>query len=166
MLRAPTLVTAPFRPTFYRHRRRLSLSSVNGPLHPPLNHRTLPDYFASHILPLASDRLSLICRDERPRLYGGPKTLDADRSHLRWSFSELDRHVIALARGLIGMGVKQGDRVGVVMGNNRFVAVIRNTCALSPPSLQRVRDSAMGMRTDRRCSCDHQSCLPGERTGE
>lgn len=100
-------------------RRHLSLSSVRGPTDPPLDPRTLPDYFASHILPIASERLALICRAEQPRLYGGPRTLDVGRPHLRWTFAELDRHVAALARGLLGMGVKKGERVGVVMGNNR-----------------------------------------------
>lgn len=40
-------------------------------------------------------------------------------SHLAWSFAEFDRHINALARGLLRMGVQKGDRVGVLMGNNR-----------------------------------------------
>ena len=40
---------------------------------------------------------------------------------MRWNFGEFDRHIGALARGLVGLGVKKGDRVGVIMGNNRCV---------------------------------------------
>lgn len=40
--------------------------------------------------------------------------------HLAWDFEEFGRHVDAVARGLIGMGVGKGDRVGVIMGNTRF----------------------------------------------
>jgi non-ribosomal peptide synthetase component E (peptide arylation enzyme) len=42
--------------------------------------------------------------------------------HLAWDFSEFDRHISALARGLVGLGVKKGDRVGVVMGNTRYLS--------------------------------------------
>ena len=42
-------------------------------------------------------------------------------SHLAWSFGEMDEQVRALARGLIGLDVKKGDRVGVIMGNSRYV---------------------------------------------
>ena len=45
------------------------------------------------------------------------------QSHLAWTFAEMDEHVMALARGLIAMGVTKGDRVGVIMGNNRCVHV-------------------------------------------
>lgn len=41
--------------------------------------------------------------------------------HLAWDYVELDGHVQALARGLLDLGVKKGDRVGVLMGNNRCV---------------------------------------------
>lgn len=42
-----------------------------------------------------------------------------ERGYLAWDYEEFDRNVMALARGLVGLGVKKGDRVGVVMGNNR-----------------------------------------------
>lgn len=40
---------------------------------------------------------------------------------LAWDFDEFNIHISALARGLVGLGVAKGDRVGVVMGNNRYV---------------------------------------------
>ena len=32
--------------------------------------------------------------------------------------------VLALSRGLLSLGVKKGDRVGVVMGNNRCASMV------------------------------------------
>jgi long-subunit acyl-CoA synthetase (AMP-forming) len=43
--------------------------------------------------------------------------------HLAWDFNEFDSHISALARGLVGLGVNKGDRVGVIMGNTRYVFV-------------------------------------------
>ncbi|KAG6865443.1 hypothetical protein C0991_002519 [Blastosporella zonata] len=50
-------------------------------------------------------------------------------AHLAWDFAEFDRHINALARGLLGMGVRKGDRVGVVMGNNSSYAMLQWACA-------------------------------------
>lgn len=47
------------------------------------------------------------------------------QSHLAWTFTEMDEHVMALARGLIAMGVTKGDRVGVIMGNNSAYAMLQ-----------------------------------------
>lgn len=109
--------------TFNRHsvNRFLTLSSVQGPLHPPLETRTLSEYFTSEIIQRHASRAALICRNESPRVHGGPltKNMGVD-SHLAWDFEEFDRHNNALARGLLGMGVRRGHRVGVVMGNNRY----------------------------------------------
>ncbi|KAG6861288.1 hypothetical protein C0995_001842 [Termitomyces sp. Mi166 len=50
-------------------------------------------------------------------------------THLAWDFAEFDRHINSLARGLLGMGVQKGDRVGVVMGNNSSYAMLQWACA-------------------------------------
>ncbi|KAF8634847.1 hypothetical protein AX17_004095 [Amanita inopinata Kibby_2008] len=49
--------------------------------------------------------------------------------HLAWDFEEFERHIAALARGLVSMGVQKGDRVGVIMGNNSSYAMLQWACA-------------------------------------
>lgn len=118
-----------FRPVATLHklfeRRLLTLSSVQGSLEPPLSAKTLSGYFQTEIVKKHWDRPALICRQEIPRAHGGPmsKNMGVD-SHLAWDFGEFDRHNHALARGLLSMGVKKGDRVGVIMGNNRRVDLL------------------------------------------
>ncbi|KAI0634863.1 acyl-CoA synthetase [Trametes polyzona] len=110
---------------------RLTLSQVEGPLEPPLVRKTLPAYFRDDILQTHASRPALVARQERPRPHGGPlsRNLDSGRAHLGWDFGELDRHVQALARGLLDLGVRKGDRVGVIMGNNSAYACLQWACA-------------------------------------
>jgi hypothetical protein len=101
--------------------RRITLSAVEGARDPPLDTRTLPEYFSAEVLSRKTDHPALICRQERPRAHGGPLSRNMGvEGHLAWDFSEFDSHIRALARGLVGLGVKKGDRVGVVMGNTRY----------------------------------------------
>jgi hypothetical protein len=114
----PRLVLTPLRsPSF----RRITLSAVEGACDPPLDNRTFPEYFSAEVLSRRPDNPALICRQERPRAHGGPlsRNMRVD-GHLAWDFSEFDSHIRALARGLVGLGVKKGDRVGVIMGNTRY----------------------------------------------
>ncbi len=107
---------------------RLTLSAVEGPLEPPLVSKTLPAYFRDDILRVHGARPALIARQEQARPHGGPGSRNlGDAAHLAWDFGEFDRHIQALARGLLDLGVKKGDRVGVIMGNNRCVAVSGGT---------------------------------------
>lgn len=100
--------------------RSLGLSVVEGPREPPLERRTLSVYFQDEILGKHAERPALVCRQEPPRAHGGPPSPNLGRhTHLAWDFGEFDRHIRALARGLVALGVQRGDRVGVVMGNTR-----------------------------------------------
>ncbi|RPD78859.1 acyl-CoA synthetase [Lentinus tigrinus ALCF2SS1-7] len=108
----------------------LTLSEVAGPKHPPLITKTLPAYFRDDILGAHANRPALIARKERARPYGGPLGHNlGDAPHLAWDFGEFDRHIQALARGLLDLGVKKGDRVGVIMGNNSAYACLQWACA-------------------------------------
>ena len=116
----PRLVLTSFRSPCYR--RRITLSAVEGAREPSLDNRTLPEYFSAEVLSRRPDHPALICRQERHRSHGGPlsKNMGVER-HLAWDFNEFDTHIRALARGLVGLGVNKGDRVGVIMGNTRYV---------------------------------------------
>ncbi|KII91201.1 hypothetical protein PLICRDRAFT_173092 [Plicaturopsis crispa FD-325 SS-3] len=110
--------------------RSLSLSAVEGATEPPLLTDTLPAYFEASILARHGARPALVCRSERPRAHGGPVSRNLDvTEHLAWDFGEFDRHIGALARGLLSMGVQRGDRVGVIMGNNSAYACLQWACA-------------------------------------
>lgn len=120
LLRHARPSTLRLRLTTSNPRRCLTMSSVSGPLEPPLSTKTLPEFFREEILQKHSGRPALISRKEAPRDHGGPPSFNLGVStHLAWDFAEFDRHINALARGLLGMGVQKGDRVGVIMGNTR-----------------------------------------------
>ncbi|KAJ7839575.1 hypothetical protein B0H14DRAFT_2787041 [Mycena olivaceomarginata] len=130
------MVTRTLLQHFWRHphrqslRRNLSWSAVEGALEPPLASSTLSQYFKGEILRKHSSRPALICRKETPRSHGGPPSINLGiSSHLAWSFEEFDRHINALALGLLRMGVRKGDRVGVLMGNNSAYATLQWACA-------------------------------------
>jgi hypothetical protein len=114
-----TSLSSPF------FRRQITLSAVEGAREPSLDNRTLPEYFSAEVLSRRPDHPALICRQERPRAHGGPlsKNMGVER-HLAWDFNEFDSHIRALARGLVGLGVNKGDRVGVIMGNTRYVFLL------------------------------------------
>ncbi|KAJ3762213.1 acetyl-CoA synthetase-like protein [Lentinula raphanica] len=110
----------------YDLRRASSLSIVQGPSHPALEHRTLPAYFVEQILHKHSTRPALICPSEKPRAHGGPPSRNlSTTSHLAWDFDEFERHIDAVSRGLVSMGVQKGDRIGVIMGNNSAYAILQ-----------------------------------------
>ncbi|KAF8488064.1 acyl-CoA synthetase [Gautieria morchelliformis] len=108
----------------------LTMSSVEGSLDPPLSTSTLSEYFRSEILAKHHSRPALICPRELPTPHGGPLSQNHnDSKYLAWDFAEFDRHIEALSRGLVSLGIKRGDRVGVVMGNTSVYALLQWACA-------------------------------------
>ncbi|EAU81427.2 acyl-CoA synthetase [Coprinopsis cinerea okayama7 len=107
-----------------------SLSSAEGPLEPPLSNKTLPQFWRTEILEKHSTRPALIACKERPRAHGGPPSPNLGVSdRLAWDYEEFNRHIDALARGLLCMGVQKGDRVAVIMGNTSAYAMLQWACA-------------------------------------
>ncbi|ETW75925.1 hypothetical protein HETIRDRAFT_436850 [Heterobasidion irregulare TC 32-1] len=114
--------------TSHRH---LTLSAVEGAQEPPLDQRTLPEFFTNEILANHRARPALICSHELPRPHGGPLSRNLGvEGHLAWDFDEFDMNISALARGLVGLGVKKGDRVAIVMGNNSAYAMLQWACSI------------------------------------
>lgn len=97
-------------------------SFIRGPTDVPLLEHTFPQFFERELLPQHSEKTALISIHEPAHVHGSTTQFrqTSSTAHLNWSFEELDRHVASLARGLVKLGVKRGDRVGVVMGNNRY----------------------------------------------
>lgn len=86
------------------------LSYVKGADVPPLSNETLPSFYQKELLAKFAARPALVSRHEPVGSSG----------YLRWSYGELWEQANDLARGLLGLGVTKGTRVGVVMGNNRY----------------------------------------------
>ncbi|RMZ88938.1 hypothetical protein DV736_g3833, partial [Chaetothyriales sp. CBS 134916] len=83
------------------HRTLLTQAKARGPNGPPLLEETVGDNFA-RIVSQHGDRPAVISSHQRTRL----------------SYHELDLNSNAVARGLLSLGVKKGDRVCVQLGNN------------------------------------------------
>ncbi|KAH8817608.1 hypothetical protein DL96DRAFT_1622913 [Flagelloscypha sp. PMI_526] len=97
---------------------------------PPRRHLTLSSNVILSQLSEGGSRPALICPQEKPRAHGGPTSKNMDRTDcLAWDYAEFDRNIDALARGLIALGVKSGERVGVIMGNNSAYALLQWACA-------------------------------------
>jgi non-ribosomal peptide synthetase component F len=80
---------------------------VKGPSEPPLLELTIPQHFRS-VVQKHGDCTAVISRHQNRRL----------------TYHELDLESDAIARGLLGQGVKKGDRCAVQLGNNIEFAVV------------------------------------------
>jgi non-ribosomal peptide synthetase component F len=80
---------------------------AKGPNNPPLLDMTIPQHFKS-IVQDHGDRTAVISRHQNRRL----------------TYQELDLESDAVARGLLGLGVRRGDRCAVKLGNNIEFAVV------------------------------------------
>ena len=98
--------------THFATRTLTQLSYVKGVDIPPLSNETLPSFYKKELLIRFAARPALISRHEPV----------GDSGYLRWSYEQLWKEATNdLARGLLGLGATEGTRVGVVMGNNRYV---------------------------------------------
>lgn len=128
MIRSHVFITFTHACKCVQHRTRgqisrsLATSFVRGPTDPPLLLETLPELFANRLLREHSSKTALISAHEGPRPHGGPLMASSAKSrYLTWNYEHMDKHVAALARGMVDIGVKRGDRVGVIMGNCRYL---------------------------------------------
>lgn len=76
------------------------LSIVHGPLEPALVDWTLADLL-----------------DEQYRLRGDKECLIVPFSNTQWTFAGLREKSRSLAKGLLALDVKKGDRIGILAGN-------------------------------------------------
>jgi fatty-acyl-CoA synthase len=97
-------------PTRITARTAAQLSFAKGADTPPLSNETLPSFYEKELLVKFATRPALVSRHEPVEGSG----------YLKWSYEELWERANDLARGLLGLGVTKGSRVGVVMGNNRY----------------------------------------------
>jgi fatty-acyl-CoA synthase len=68
---------------------------------------------------------------DRAARFGGERTAVVAEGGERWSYADLRSRVLAVARGLIALGVEPGDRVGVWMVNSpSWIAVYLATCSI------------------------------------
>lgn len=83
------------------------LSILSGPTSPPLVHHTLG---------------SLL--DIQASLYPGHEAIVCPTLSTRWTYSQLHLESLALAKGLLSIGIQPGDRIGILAGNcAEYVAV-------------------------------------------
>lgn len=76
------------------------LSIVQGASSPPLLALTLGDLL-----------------DQQTRLRHGYECLVCPSLGTRWTYGTLQEESVAVARGLLSLGIKSGDRIGILAGN-------------------------------------------------
>ncbi|PYH88328.1 AMP-binding enzyme [Aspergillus ellipticus CBS 707.79] len=95
-------IARPVQSVYSTGRREISqLSYVRGPSEPPLLESTIGQHFAN-IVNLHGDRTAVISKHQNDRV----------------TYAALDAKSNAFARGLQSVGVRTGDRVGVMLGNS------------------------------------------------
>jgi len=120
------------------------LSAVYGDTDLPLFEETLGSSW-SKVVKKHGDRQALVSKHEPNSQHGRTPSSSNERDCLRWTFRAMDEHVDALARGLLGAGVRsvlsrswaddkvsadtstcrQGDRVAIYSQNNSAYAALQ-----------------------------------------
>ncbi|KAF2138335.1 uncharacterized protein K452DRAFT_321293 [Aplosporella prunicola CBS 121167] len=90
----------------------LTQSVVHGSIDPPLLSFTL------------GELLDFQCQK-----YGSQECLVFSATGTRWTYHQLKEQSVLLARGLLSLGIKPGDRVGIMAGNCEEYATIFFACA-------------------------------------
>lgn len=67
--------------------------------------------------PLLSEHISERLRNIT-KLYPQNPAVISHHQKIKWTYEEFDSHVDHVARGLIALGLKKGDRVGIYSPNN------------------------------------------------
>lgn len=83
------------------------LSTLHGPVDPPLVDLTL------------GELLDLQCLE-----YGNKECIVIPWTGARWTYHDLNSQSLLLARSLLSMGIRPGDRVGIMAGNCEQYAAI------------------------------------------
>jgi acyl-CoA synthetase (AMP-forming)/AMP-acid ligase II len=83
-------------------------SIVHGPAYPPLVTLTLGGLL-----------------DLQARRYGSKEALIVPWTGARWTYKDLQEHSINLAKMLLDVGIRPGDRMGIMAGNcEQYVSVV------------------------------------------
>lgn len=103
-----------------------NISSVFGPTTPPLDERTLGEFWNDLIASYPTSP-ALVCRHENRDIHsteyrGG---IWKEEDCLRYNFREMGEKVDQLARGMMSLGFKKGDRVGAYLGNGSAYALLQ-----------------------------------------
>ncbi|KAH9812721.1 hypothetical protein DFH28DRAFT_1109433 [Melampsora americana] len=88
-----------------------------GSIKPRLISKTLSNYWLNDLLPTHHSRIALISKHE-------PITSNSNQS-IKWTFSEFDDQIHKLANGLLKLGIRKGDRVGIYSQNNSSYATLQ-----------------------------------------
>ncbi|KAF9779006.1 acetyl-CoA synthetase-like protein [Thelephora terrestris] len=143
--------------TRFSVRTATQLSCARGPETPLLSNETLASFYEKELLTRFSTRPALASRHERSR----------NSEYLRWTYEELWKEANDLARGLLGLGLTKGTRVGVVMGNNSAYAQLQWACSIIGAILVTVNPAYKVhelMRTLNHVGVSHLFLVPNIRT--
>ncbi|SJX65406.1 related to Long-chain-fatty-acid--CoA ligase [Sporisorium reilianum f. sp. reilianum] len=102
------------------------LSRVSGPTDKPLCELSLGQFWQQAVAKYA-DRPALISKHEPASQHGRAASDSTDC--IRWSYGSMDEHVQSLVAGLHQLGVRQGDRVAVLMMNCSAYGALQWACA-------------------------------------